>query len=65
MPIRSSLRGLTFSHRLVVILPHVFQKEFLGILTIDLAKYGVRIFAVRSDGVVVFNWAVSRTRLIQ
>ena len=37
----------------------------ISILAIDLAKNSFQVCGVRSDGVVVFNRAVSRTRLIQ
>ena len=37
----------------------------IGILAIDIAKSSFQVCGVRSDGVVVFNRAVSRGRLIQ
>ena len=37
----------------------------IGILSIDLAKNSFQVCGVRSDGVVVFNRAVSRGRLVQ
>jgi transposase len=37
----------------------------ISILAIDLAKNSFQVCGVRSDGVVVFSRAASRTRLIQ
>ena len=37
----------------------------ISILAIDLAKNSFQVCGVRSDGVVVFNRAVSRGRLVQ
>ena len=37
----------------------------ISILAIDLAKNSFQVCSVRSDGVVVFNRAVSRARLVQ